>query len=128
MNSTRFEQSKNQESTMFTLEHDSDWGYEHQVGIVNVSPRRMKEVFGEPIPNPGEPEKITGEYIFLAPSEERYSVHDWRDTDLSEGDDAPSPEEFWNIKEPYELSIGGDEPIDAEKLKMFKEWLVKQLS
>ena len=84
--------------------------------------------FGDPIPNPGEPEKITGEYIFLAESGRRYSVHDWRDTNLTEGLDAASPEEFWRIAEPYELSIGGDTPVNTLELQSFKEWLIKNCS
>lgn len=111
---------------MFNLEVESDWGYESKIGEVEVFPRRLTEIFGDPIPNPGEPEKITGEYIFIAENGRRYSVHDYRDTNLLD-DGVPSPQEFWNKEEPYEFSIGGDHPVDKDELEKFKKWLVDTL-
>ncbi|OHB17518.1 MAG: hypothetical protein A2734_01270 [Parcubacteria group bacterium RIFCSPHIGHO2_01_FULL_40_30] len=67
----------NNEEGLFSLEPNSEWGYDHGIGQILVPPRRLKEIFGDPVPNPGEPEKCTGEYIFVAvQSGRRYSVHD----------------------------------------------------
>ena len=110
----------------FRIDSGNEWEYQYQIGGISISPRRLKEIFGKPVPNPGEPEKITGEYIFIATSGSRYSIHDWRSTNLSEGDNTPSPEEFWNISEPYELSIGGDEPVNLAELESFRDWLIKK--
>lgn len=115
------------EKEPFRLESNSEWDYDHSIGEVLVPPRRLKKVFGKPVPNPGEPEKCTGEYIFIARSGKRYSVHDWRDTNRTEGNDAPSPRKFWNISEPYALSLGVDELFDEIEVEQFKDWLTNKL-
>jgi hypothetical protein len=110
---------------MFRLEKESQWAYDHQIGTINLLPKRIVEIFGPPVPNPGEPEKCTGEYVFVADSGRRYSLHDWRETNLSEGPHAPSPQEFWSLMEPRELSIGSEDPVDIPELEAFQRFLVE---
>jgi len=91
------------------------------MGEVTAAPAAVVRLFGPP--SPGDGYKISGEYAFVNDGGEAFVLHDWMYTNLC-SEDGPTPEEFWAIKEPLELSISSLDLDTAE----FAKWVQQQLA
>ena len=80
----------------------------HKVGDFKVAPADLVRAFGPP-PLRGDAYKTSGEYRFVSDAGEVFALYDWKETSQyrEEEDYAPSPEEFWRLTNPMNLSIGG---------------------
>ena len=105
-----------------------DSGGAYLVGEIEVAPRFLVERFGKPGPDDGI--RVSGYYTFRAKDGVIFTIHDYKSTTLWADDEGlPTPEEFWRLTEPVELSIGarGDDPSKFRKwvLAEYRAWLEK---
>lgn len=91
-----------------------------EVGELEVVPAALVERFGPPAP--GDDYKISGEYVFVGPTNELFVLHDWKTTSLWEDDLLP-PQELWASLQLWEFSISARD-LDPRE---FLAWLIAQL-
>ena len=91
------------------------------MGEVMAAPAAVVRLFGKP--SPGDGYKISGEYAFVNDRGEAFVLHDWMYINLC-SEDGPTPEEFWAIEEPLELSVSSLDLDSAD----FANWLQQQLT
>lgn len=88
-----------------------------------LSPARIAEVFGDGVP--GDDYKVSRQYIFSYGDNGRnFVLYDWKATNLYDGQEAPTPAEFWASNGPSLFSISGK---DHKHLPEFLDWLGAQL-
>src|SRR5690348_2343333 len=110
---------------MFRLlseEEAGDWDYDRKAGTFMVSPKKLRAKFGQGMVHPGEPIKISCQYIFQSNQGALFSLHEYR---LVENTDPGIY--FWDLEEPEEFSIGCTKGQEQEAEK-FKDWLSDQFS
>lgn len=98
----------------------------HWVDDIDLSPRFLREWFGEP--RPCDHYKVSGEYRFVTRKGEVFTLHDWKVTTLYHGPDSdvPTPEQFWASDEPVTFSVGGHGEDGDGSADVLIEWLLAE--
>lgn len=93
------------------------------VDEVHVPPRFLVDRFGAP--SIGDGIRVSGQYTFRSKEGVVFTIHDYKSTTLWVTDEGlPTPETFWRLTEPVELSIGA-RGNDATE---FKKWVLGEYS
>ena len=98
-----------------------DMGGTSLIGKISLSPVDLVAALG--VPDYGDEYKVSGEYAFSGPDNERFTLYDWKATAFYDSD-CIQPEQFWESDEPQTFNIGGDSGIYLDE---FKQWLQKQV-
>ncbi len=89
------------------------------VGEIKVSPRFLVERFGAP--GGGDGIRVSGEYTFRSMQDVVFTIHDYKSTTVwATDEELTTPEEFWRLAKPVELSVGA-RGNDATE---FKKWVL----
>lgn len=92
-------------------------------GFIRAFPKRVKQLFGEPVHWPGDTECL-GNYIFTAPDGEVVTLYCMA-YDAPESVTNQAKSEFWNYGGIVELHIGARNPAAG---KMFTMWIEAELA
>lgn len=89
---------------MYTLNPNASIRDFFRIGTLNISPAKLKAVFGQP--RPGNGITVSGSYI-LEKESSIFWIYEYKLTSLYEKDSL-SPEDFWNSFFPEPFSIGSN--------------------
>ena len=100
---------------MFRLNPEADADMTYFVAEIDVAPALLIELFGHPAPADGY--KVSGQFRFTNSDGAVFNIYDWKTTSLYLSD-APTPQEFWAMREPYTLYVAG-----LSDPRVFLDWL-----
>tara|TARA_B100001029_G_C15002317_1_gene418878 strand:+ start:251 stop:571 length:321 start_codon:yes stop_codon:yes gene_type:complete len=106
---------------MFKLNQDANINGTCRQSEVQVSPSRLREVFGEPVECDGY--KVSGEYIFEDEEGSVFTLYDWKVTTLYDPEYGITPSLFWSGTNPVWFNIGGNKSAAD-----FVDWLQRKVA
>jgi len=102
----------------FKINKQADTTKTTEQGRIEISPKRLTEVFGQPSVSDGY--KTSGQYVFTSESGDVFTLYDWKSTSLYD-DEMVSPEEFWDEIGQVDLEIGATSKNGVQEFKSFLE-------
>ena len=107
----------------YQVDLNARWGGTAHVGEVDAAPRRLIQVFGQPLLNDGDSESL-GTYVFTSKVGVVLTLYR-RAHDLSKRKVEALRADFWQQDQEVEFHIGAKRVQDVPD---FKAWLLKQLT
>lgn len=106
----------------YRVDFKARWAGTAHEGDIEASPRRLFQVFGQPLFNDGDSESL-GTYVFTSPDGKVLTVY-YRAYDVPQRQIEAQRAAFWRQEQEVVFHIGAK---GAHDVPAFKAWLVKRL-